>query len=226
MKFKAVFISMILCLFVNNVSKAENVKITNYIIQQLSSAVSDHYSQVTVEILSKLPNEAQEVSLELPKNVVGLNVVHVRYWNQGIVTDKFVQYKMTLYDDVPVVRHTINRKARLNPTDIEIQRKDITETVITQKKIIYDISILSNTRAVHFINKGAMLTQDLLEPRPIVEAGHAIELTAQLGDVHANIPVIALEEGFENRLIKIKNLRSNKVMQATVIDANHVRFVN
>ncbi|MEC9489228.1 MAG: flagellar basal body P-ring formation chaperone FlgA [Halanaerobium sp.] len=72
------------------------------------------------------------------------------------------------------------------------------------------------------LNRGTVLTADMLVSPPLVERGERVNLVVRYKAMRIRITVEALEDGFLNETVAVRNTQSGKVVQAVVKGPDYV----
>jgi len=115
--------------------------------------------------------------------------------------------------------------------NIERHKKIIIEKDLEEKKFVLDgirelsvnTELLNNARARRFIRKGEIITDDKVEPIPIILSGSVVTIIAQIHSVTVSAIGKALEDGYAGKTIRVMNLRSNKYLECFVLSPNQVK---
>ena len=123
---------------------------------------------------------------------------------------------MNLWRTVPCAAKVINRNEAVTPERVTFQRKNM--------------AYVDNPwdgkggpfRVLRSVPPGQPLTQDNLEPLPLVVKGGQVLLVYQGRGVQLAVKARSLADGGLGSSVAVRNLQSNKVVLATVVDKDTV----
>lgn len=84
------------------------------------------------------------------------------------------------------------------------------------------IEDVQDQTARQFIAAGTILASNMLKPTILIEKGQLIRIISESEHIRIEMDGIALESGERDKHIRVKNLSSNKTVQAKVISADSV----
>jgi len=84
------------------------------------------------------------------------------------------------------------------------------------------IEDVKDQTARQFIAAGTVLASNMLKPSVLIEKGQLIKIVSETEHIRIEMDGIALEAGERDKHIRVKNLSSNKTVQARVISADSV----
>lgn len=123
---------------------------------------------------------------------------------------------MNLWRAVPCAARPINRNEPLTPERVTFQRKNLAyaDNAWDGKGGPF--------RVLRSVPTGQPITMDNLEPLPLVVKGEKILLVYQGKGLHLAVKALALADGGMGSSVAVRNLQSNKVVLATVVDKDTV----
>ena len=129
---------------------------------------------------------------------------------------------VAVYEDVLVARHACARGETLSREDVYLSKKNIFELndnfIRTFDQI--DQKILKSS-----VRKDDHLNSSLLAAPPLVQKGDIVSLIARNDNLLIVTAGISKQDGFENGLIKVENLRSGKLVRGIVRGKSKVEVV-
>lgn len=126
-----------------------------------------------------------------------------------------VRIKVHLYEPVVVAAHLLNAKQVIGAEDIRLEKMDITKVghyYFTDKDKVIGMVLK------RVVNTGAMINAVMIEKPVIVERMDMVRIVLENGGIKVEIEGQAMQDGREGDVIRVKNVRSNKVVSARVID--------
>lgn len=123
---------------------------------------------------------------------------------------------INLWQSVPCAAHPIRRGAALKPENITFKRKN---TAYHQQ--VWD-GRGGPWRSTRSLGAGQIISLDCLEPMPAVAKGDKVILVYQSDRIKLSVKALALGDGSVGDDVSVRNLQSNKTVQATVLDEHTV----
>jgi len=115
---------------------------------------------------------------------------------------------------VLVARRTINSRAVIGVEDVEKSWQRIKRT---DRRLVTDPKLLADERAKRMIRPGTVITADLLEPRPLVKRGELVSVIYRRGRIEIKTIGLAMQTGFKDQPIAVRNERSKQTFRACPI---------
>ena len=72
-------------------------------------------------------------------------------------------------------------------------------------------------------NSGSVLEESMLDKPVILKTGSMIHITAKMGEANVQAQGIALQDGKNGQVIRVRNTVTKKIVSGTVIDADTVQ---
>jgi len=158
-----------------------------------------------------------EVAVQPPKLPGGLWVVEVTAQEDGAGAanradqadlgwklECTVRYRARVVGQVLVARRTVRRHESLREDDIAIEARDITPL---RGRPLRRAAEVSGTRASRPISAGSAVTDECLEPIPVVRKGDLLTVTAQVGAISVSTQALALSDGGPGDIIRVRTAR-------------------
>lgn len=117
---------------------------------------------------------------------------------------------------VPVAARPLNRMERLTKDKVSFRRVNL-----AYKPEVWD-GTGGPWRMARTLGRGQVFTRSHLEPVPLIEKGEMVTLVYSGPRVRLSIKAEALGEGGAGQLVQVRNVQSNKVIMATVVDSDTV----
>jgi flagella basal body P-ring formation protein FlgA len=127
----------------------------------------------------------------------------------------------TLMREVLVANRRVERATTASKNDYDVQVRDVLDTSagtpvpVTQDLDQYEIK--GN------VGQGQILLWRDIELKPTLRRGQMVEAVADEGFMHVAIKAMALEDGRTGDVINVRNLTSNKEIQARIINERTVQ---
>jgi flagella basal body P-ring formation protein FlgA len=186
-----------------------------------------HHTSFPAEDLKIANFTAEPSSLTIPDGARGyrlINQVHGQHLGRKtlqvtILVDgkEFGIIRMRgdvqLFGEVTVAAKALARDTLLAETDIEIIRRDVS---FLGPGILTDTASALGKRLKTSVQPGSVLYSRYLEKPPLVHRGDLVTIQARTGQLEVTAPGQARGAGAEGDLIRVKNLMSRRIVQATV----------
>jgi flagella basal body P-ring formation protein FlgA len=156
-----------------------------------------------------------------PKEPLGPFTIEVTIAHEGkTIEEGQVRLRIRKYAEVVVANDRIGRHEELATTQFKIERMDVTSL---REQPVKSFDQLEGQRTRRNLRRGTILTTGAIEPVPDIEVGG--EVTILYADTWGTItaPGKALQDGWSGDRIRVKNLASNKIIEAEVETADQVR---
>jgi flagella basal body P-ring formation protein FlgA len=121
-----------------------------------------------------------------------------------------------VWKTVPVAARPLNRMERLTKDKVSFRRVNL-----AYKPEVWD-GTGGPWRMARTLGRGQVFTLSHLEPVPLIEKGEMVTLVYNGDRVRLSIKAEALGEGGAGQLVQVRNVQSNKVIMATVVDSDTV----
>lgn len=138
------------------------------------------------------------------------------------VTKVGLRFKVNLYRQVAVAASQVNAREIFTENSLRYERMDtgqIAPGFFTDKNKVLGLM------ARRLITPGMVITDSMVNKPVIVKRGNMVTLTAFIGNIEVIASGQAMQDGYENQLIRIKNVSSNKIVLGKVIDEDKVQVV-
>lgn len=193
-------------------------KVGKYLKEKLS-----YYESFEFEIVKAPENyisiEIINRELDLRGNIVHLPVKIIE--TRGKSSTTYLSVKLKLYRNVLVAIKTIKRNEKLTASYFDIQKTDVTGLRGTPVIIKEGVELY---RAKSLINPGAVLTEEYIEPVPVILSGEQINAHSISGNVVVSIEAFARQDGAEGDVIRVIT-KDKKLFKARVIDGLNVQIL-
>jgi len=194
-------------------------EIQNYLKQNLSK-----YEKFEFEIL-QTPEKADRIIINYDKpftwssGLANINVTAVDKANN--VSQSYITIKLKLFQKVLVSTESIKTKEPLSAEKCEL--------VLLEVSQLRGVPILSKDEINGYeakvkIEKGKVITEEMIEALPLIKSGDKINVSTIRGSVIVTADAIARQDGRLGEVIRIVT-KNNKQFKAKVIDSNNVILV-
>lgn len=131
-------------------------------------------------------------------------------------------YKATVYDRVLVAMRDIRAEDAISPVNAHLEERAVdTPPELT----LTDFTRLAGRVAGRYIRKDATITPNMLAMPLVMRAGNPVELVLDANGIVVRAEGVALESGRIGYEIRVRNVRSGKILRGKVIDAATVQII-
>ena len=131
-----------------------------------------------------------------------------------------VRLTITKYEEVMVSKDVVKRHELLSSTQFELKRMDVTSL---REQPVTSPDQIDEQRSRRNLRRGTILTTGALEPVPDIEVGGEVTIICEDTWGIITAPGKALQDGWSGDRIRVKNLASNKIVEATVAGDGRVK---
>jgi len=225
---RATYIIGLALLFVISGISAASAEDTNEAIVQLVRDTygldPEHYDiEVNSNQLKSRVVLPDDLSLKAfsTREPLGPFTVDVTITHQGEVVERgTVRLRISKFDEVMVAVDRIGRHELLAAGQFEVKRMDVTSL---REQPVTSPDQIDEQRSRRNLRRGTILTTGALEPVPDIEVGGEVTIICESTWGIITAPGKALQDGWSGDRIRIKNLASNKIVEAEVTADGRVR---
>ncbi len=180
-------------------------------------------SEVTVNPIDprlRLPLCDKELTttLESPAQPLGRVTVRVRCDGASPWT-VFVPAQVRLYRSVLVATRPLKRESLVAPGDVVLAERDVG---LLNQGYLTDPLQADNSKLTRALLPDQIVTPAHLQLAEVVRKGDQVVITAKNSKVNVRMPGEALSDGAPGQQIRVRNLNSQRVVKARVIEAGQV----
>jgi flagella basal body P-ring formation protein FlgA len=132
----------------------------------------------------------------------------------------FVPSTLVLYENVLTVSRTIVRGETLGLADLTVVSKEVSAA---NQAYIHDLQQAVGLIAKRSIPAGKILTAHMVQAPRMVRAGQEVILLATTPQLEVRMKGKALADGSKGDIIRVRNLRSKRVVEGVVTHTGVVR---
>jgi flagella basal body P-ring formation protein FlgA len=189
-----------------------DIKLKNYLDENLKTFVKYEYQIV------KMPKSFTKIEINYEKtfrhsknySYVPIEIID----KNNLMSQAFLVVKLKLYKNVLFASKRISKSQDITSEMFITKLKDVSDLSDNLVEATKDIS---KYRSRVFIKEGTILTEELIEPIPIVKIGDKVVLHSGRNGVDISMEVIARQEGCIGDIISVSNF-SSKLYKARIID--------
>jgi flagella basal body P-ring formation protein FlgA len=116
----------------------------------------------------------------------------------------------------------LDARATVSEGDV---REEKVETTTWNRRPLEDVARLAGLRTRRMIAEGTPLSEDMMEPVPLVVHGAPVTLRATSGGVTVSVPAVALEDGAAGSIITVRAAHAHERFRARVAGPGIVEVV-
>ncbi len=121
---------------------------------------------------------------------------------------------ISIYKKVAVLSESIHRGEILNQHKIRFERKNISTL---RSGYFIDPQLILNKQAIRNIREGTVVNKsNFVEPR-LIKRGERINIKASSPNLNISMAGISMMDGVKGQNIRVKNITSQQIIQATVV---------
>ncbi|MDX8392195.1 MAG: flagellar basal body P-ring formation chaperone FlgA [Mariprofundaceae bacterium] len=132
----------------------------------------------------------------------------------------YVPVRVHWWAKVMVARRDIPARTRLNASQLKLQRTDMAGVTASWWQ---HPAALNGTRSTRPIAAGKAVLSSYITRPSLLKHGDRITLIAHIGGVQVMATGKVLKNAGAGDRVRVQNLRSKEIVQATIIDAHHAR---
>lgn len=132
----------------------------------------------------------------------------------------YVPVTITRYDSVIVATRPLARGTLITAADVSVERREVGAA---SGSYLSDTARAVGMRVARRLQAGQVLTAAAVERPRVVRRGDQVTLSSQTRGIEVRVRGEALEDGARGETINVLNLRSERVIQGTVMQAGEVR---
>ncbi len=223
--FTVLAISCVLLLLSKTVS-ATIYQSTASIAQAVTALLKKHYPTTDfnlgkIDKRLRLKACTQNLQARIPHyaNEIGRTTVEVSC--SGLKPWKIhVSVYIHKYLNVITAKHSLPAGSVIQAADIKLTRQDVSRI---RAGYFTQLSQMTNMVVRRAVKSGKVISPAMLKPKRLVQRGDEILILAQTGNLSIRVKGKALMNGVRGQRIRVKNIHSKRVFQATVISNGLVR---
>lgn len=132
----------------------------------------------------------------------------------------YVPVRIVRMVEVVVARQPLQRGIALTADDLAVERRDVADLRGAYYHAPQELAGLQTTRR---LARGEIVSAGHVAEPVLVRRGHAVTLEASGGGINISAPGRALGDGSEGDPVRVRNTRSERVVEGRVIGRDRVR---
>ncbi|HQH28095.1 MAG TPA: flagellar basal body P-ring formation chaperone FlgA [Oligoflexia bacterium] len=149
-----------------------------------------------------------KIPLRITVNVGGVQAA--RFLATAVVDD---------WREIPVLNKTLERGMLISHEDVDLVRMNLFKQ---PANIAGSIQEIVGRRAKQRLGAGETIRKNLIDIPPVIPAGKSVMMIYRSSGLEASASGVAMEDGFDDSVIKVKNDTSKRVLKARVINPDQV----
>ncbi len=190
-----------------------------YLKKNLSAYESFEYEIVQIPKDYKKLNIEESSRLNISGNLAYIPIKFTDANNRS--ARSYITVRLKLYKTVLAAVKRINQRERLTRSDFRLEKMDV--STLTGTPVDSSI-VVGKYRSKIYLNSGDVLTEEMIEPEPIINPGDPLKAKFISGSVIVSLDVISRQEGLAGQIITVIS-KDNKLFKAKVIDSQNVIIV-
>lgn len=189
--------------------------VKNFIATSLSSNTEYKIKLGNIDQRLRLPNcteslviFSQNDSLKPGRNSIGVKCNSIKKWT--IYTTAVIH----IYKDVAVLSQPIKRGEIFSDNMLHIEKRDISKL---RSGFISNIQKIINKQATRNLMPGITITKSNYTEPKLIKRGEKINIKTSIPNLDISVSGIALMDGIKGQNIRVKNINSKQIVQATVV---------
>jgi len=186
----------------------DDAKITHFTISKIDKRL--RLRSCTNKLETSFPQYAEQIG----RTTVQLSCNNPKPWK--ILVTVYIKK----YLNILTAKHSLPAGTVIQASDIKMKRQEISNV---RGGYFTDLAQITNMVVHRPLKPGRILSSAMLKPKRLVNQGDEILILAETGNLSIRVKGKALMNGFLGQRIKVKNVNSRRIFQATVISNGLVK---
>lgn len=174
-----------------------------------------------------LPANAEDIRLEVMQVETNKDRGSIQLVVRIFINDKLylkvpVFFHVRIYETIVTSSKKIDRNDTLTLDNLMMSKMETTKFYRTMFSKVED---LIGKRALRSIPPNTPITPEIVDNSPAIKKGDIIRVFVHSGNLHVITKGVAKEDGCIGKIIKVKNIDSNKELYGVVEDSTAVKIV-
>lgn len=143
--------------------------------------------------------------------------------NGRIAAVTTLKFEVKMYKQVLIASRTIAVREVLTADSLRYERLDIGRL---NAGYYSDATAVLGLITRRMITPGTPINQYMIEKPIVIKRNNNVTIMARIGALEVTAAGQALQDGYEGKIIRVKNLNSSKILSAKVIDENTVQVLS
>lgn len=168
----------------------------------------------------RLPRCSQplQASLESPAQPLGRVTIRIRCDSHAPWTI-FVPGHVNLYREVATALRSLQRNSIVQAADVQLSERDISSL---RQGYILNLENVIGQKITRPIQPNQIISANYLKAAAAINKGDQVVISARANSMYVRMPGTALEEGAIGQQIRVRNVRSQRVVHARVTGPGQV----
>ena len=174
----------------------------------------------------KLPPGPIICEVELPQAVKfsGNVPVHLRVFVNGKFYRRTVcYYEVAVYDKILVAEHDLMLEKPIQPTDVRLEERRVESG---NGRYLTKMDDLAGRVPARIIRAGSAVESAMLQSPIVFDVGAPLTIVVNYHGVEVKTDGLAMQRGRVGGEVRVRNVRSGKVLRGRVIDAKTVEIIS
>ncbi len=156
-----------------------------------------------------------DIVVDYPGNMplAGDVVVPIRVIGKQNTDTILSKVTIRIYRNIVVATNKIKKGDVFTNDNVGYSEKDVT---FLPKNYVLDLSKVIGKTSSTYLSQGSAVYNWMLLQTPIIKNGDMVDLYKRANNVFVKVKAVAVEDGFINANIKVRNLDTNKVVEGKV----------
>ena len=163
-------------------------------------------------------SEPLQASLESPAQPLGRVTIRVRCDSQAPWTI-FVPGHVNVYREVATALRSLPRNSIVQAADVQLSERDISSL---RQGYILNLENVIGQKITRPIQPNQIISANYLKAAAAINKGDQVVISARANSMYVRMPGTALEEGAIGQQIRVRNVRSQRVVHARVTGPGQV----
>lgn len=203
--------------------------------EAIKTAVSNHVEKnmpwapgtVRIEFLSKIVDavfDKDPITIELQnrpeETFIGDTLFSIKYISNGVkIKEDVVRVRLEVLTDVVISSRALTRDCEIKAEDIRIIKKWLRRTPVNL--VGSDREVIG--KAVNLnLPKNVEIQKNILKSPLLVKKGNMVQIAIDNGSLSVMTLGVSEEDGIADKMIRVRNISSNKIIYARVVDRSLV----
>lgn len=218
-----------LCLSITFCARADRQSLTS-IELQAEAFISAHtyqspypvrflLSELDPRLKLKTCHEDLDIRFSQPSRTMGNTALTIRC-SQPVAWKLHLPASIAVFDDVAISANPLTRGQIIDSQDIQYRKKNIS---LLKQGYYRKGDVLSGLEARRNLASGQVLTPASLQPRKLVSSGQRVTIMLNIDGLKIKTSGQALSSASMGQIVKVRNTRSNKIVEAVVTGEGQVK---
>jgi flagella basal body P-ring formation protein FlgA len=224
---------LVFCFFLSPLAFAQNTWQSHesiregaeaFVLSQLNEGSNVQVKVGQLDNRLRLKQCSQALSVAWPPGSRKSGNASVKVSCEGLMPWKiYVQTSISIMQNIAVLDRSVVRGEQLSMSVIRYEKRDVSRL---NGRYINDAKHLLNYRFKRASHKGKTLLPRMLEAPLLVKRNERISIVAGNSALQVKMHGKALSDGVKGKLIRVKNISSNRIVQGEVIKKGVVRIIH